>query len=114
MIETSMFLIVTGSLVDAEHARGLARGGTQPTGELREVVGRVQALDRALQVVAPDQVVPLGDDVAQRTALVAERDAAVRTTARLLGDDRQQRPPGGARVDLVPVMDAFLDRAARS
>ena len=52
-------------LVDAEHAGGLARRRAQATGELREVVGRVQALDRALPVVTPDQVVPLRDDVAR-------------------------------------------------
>ena len=33
-------------LVDAEHARGFARRRAQPAGELGEVVGRVQALDR--------------------------------------------------------------------
>ena len=52
-------------LVDAEHAGGLARRRAQPAGELREVVGRVQPLDRAVPVVAPDQVVPLRDDVAR-------------------------------------------------
>ena len=99
-------------LVDAEHAGGLARRRAQPTGELREVVGRVQPLDRALPVVAPDQVVPLRDDVPERAALVAERDAAVHAAAGLLGDDRQQGPPGSAGVDLVPVLDPLVDRAA--
>ena len=91
MIATSTFLMVTGSLVDAEHARGLARRRAQPAGELREVVGGVQPLDRAVPVVAPDQVVPLRDEVAERAALVAERDAAVHAAAGLRADDRQQR-----------------------
>jgi hypothetical protein len=38
--------------VDPEHARGLARGRAQPAGELREVVGRVQALDRVAPAIA--------------------------------------------------------------
>src|SRR5918994_1727969 len=64
-------------LVDAEDARRLARCRAQPAGELGEVVGGVEPVHRAVPVVAPDQVVPLRDDVAQRAALVAERDAAV-------------------------------------
>ena len=84
MIETSTALIVTGVVVDAEHARALARRRAQPAGELREVVGRVQALDRVAPVVAVDEVVPVGDDVAERAALVAERDAAVHAARRLL------------------------------
>ena len=63
--------------VDAEHAGGLARRRAEPAGELGEVVGRVQPLGRGPPVAAPDQVVPLRDQVAQRAAVVAERDAAV-------------------------------------
>ena len=99
-------------LVDAEDAGRLARSRAEPAGELREVVGRVQPLDRAVPVVAPDQVVPLRDDVAQRAALVAERDAAVHAATGLGGDDRQQRAAGPTGVDLVPVVHALLDRAA--
>src|SRR5690606_29239505 len=64
-------------------ARGLARGRAQGAGELREVVRGVQALDRRRALAAPGQVVPLGDQVAQRAALVAERDAAVHAPAGL-------------------------------
>ena len=64
-------------LADAEHARRLARRRAQPAGELGEVVGGVQALDRVAPVVAVDEVVPVGDEVAERAAVVAERDAAV-------------------------------------
>ncbi|CAB4696754.1 unannotated protein [freshwater metagenome] len=99
-------------LVDAQHAGRLARRRTEATGELREVVGRVQALDGTLPVVAPDQVVPLRDDVAQRATLVAERDAAVHAPAGLRRDDREQRAADPVGVDLVPVADALLDGAA--
>ena len=93
-ISTSTCLIVTGSLVDAEHARRLARRRAQPAGELGEVVGRVQALDRVAPVVAVDEVVPVGDEVAERAAVVAERDAAVHAPPGLLA---QRRRSGTAR-----------------
>ena len=87
MISTSTCLMVTGSCVDAEHAGRLARRRAQPAGELGEVVGGVQPLDGLVPVVAVDQVVPVGDEVAERAAVVAERDAAVHA-ARRLGCER--------------------------
>ena len=69
--------------VDAEHARRLARRRAQPPGELGEVVGGVQALDGGLPLVPVDEVVPVGDEVAERAAVVAERDAAVHAPAGL-------------------------------
>jgi hypothetical protein len=88
-------------LVDAEDAGGLARSRAQPAGELGEVVRRVQPLDGLVPVTPPGEVVPLRDEVAERAAGVAERDAAVHA------------PPGlplelGALlllVDLLPVLD---------
>src|SRR6185437_2636518 len=63
--------------INAEHAGRLAGRGAQPPGELGEVVGRVQPVGRGGPVRPVDQVVPLGDEVAERAAVVAERDAAV-------------------------------------
>ena len=77
-------------LVDAEHARRLARRRAQATGELGEVVGGVEPLDRVAPVVAVDEVVPVGDEVAERAAVVAERDAAVHA-APGLGHERVAR-----------------------
>src|SRR5262249_191497 len=93
--------------VEAEHAGALAGRGAQPPGEPREVVGGVQPPGRLRPVLPPDQVVPLGDEVAQRAALVAERDAAVHAPPRL------EFQPGGVElgVDLAPVGDAHADRA---
>src|SRR5690606_3597676 len=110
-------------LVDGEHTGGLAGRGAQSTGELREVVGRVQALDGAPPLAPPHQIVPLGDEVPERTSVVTERDATVHAAAGLLGDDRQEHAPkptstvasgvalaGG--VDLTPVAQPLRDRAA--
>src|SRR5688572_14629239 len=63
--------------VDAQHARFLTRRGADPAGELGEVVGRVQRVDRALPVAAIHQVVPVRDDVVHRAARHAERRTAV-------------------------------------
>ena len=89
MIETSTCLIVTAgwlmpSTQDDSHGRR-----AQPAGELREVVGRVQALDGLAALAAPREVVPLRDQVAERAALVAERDAAVHAAAGLAAQLRR-------------------------
>ena len=86
-------------LVDAEHAGRLARRRTQPTGELREVVGGVQPIDGVVPVLAIDEVVPVGDQVAERAAVVAERDPAVHAASGL----QLQLVLGEVLVDLLPV-----------
>src|SRR5690606_6964573 len=82
-------------LVDAQHAGRLARGRADAAGELREVVRRMQAVDRLVPVLAPREVVPLGDEVPKRAALVAERDAAVHAA-------------GGLTVELGAVLDELV------
>src|SRR4029078_10576745 len=80
------------ALVDLEHARRLARWRAQPAGELGEVVRAVQLLDRLGPAVAVDEVVPVGDQVPERAAVVAERDAALHATRALRAKlDRPQR-----------------------
>src|SRR5690606_15515928 len=95
-------------LVDAEDAGALARGGAQPPGELREVVGGVEAFDGLPPVAPVDQVVPFRDEVAEGAALVAERDAAVHAAARLAFE----AVAAEVLVDLGPALDADGDGAA--
>src|SRR5204863_499429 len=57
-------------VVDAEDARALAGRRAEPARPLGEVVGRVQALARVAPAVLVHEVVPVGDDVAERAALV--------------------------------------------
>ena len=66
-----------GIFVDAQHAGRLARRGTDAAGELGKVVRRVQPVAGLAPLVAIDQVVPVGNDVSQRAAGVAKRNAAV-------------------------------------
>ena len=107
-ISYSIRSIVTGSsLIPSTQAASHGRRA-QPPGKFGEVVGGVQALHGVGPVVAVDEVVPLGDEVAQRAAVVAERDAAVHAArALLLG-----RLLVEGLVDLAPVAQADRDRAA--
>ena len=97
-----------GGLVDAQHARRLAGRRAEPARELGEVVRRVQALDRVGPVAPPREVVPLGDEVAQRAARVAEGDAAVHAASGLALELSELL----LLVDLLPVPDADRDGAA--
>ena len=109
MISTSTCLIVDRVGVDPQHARRLARRRAQPAGELRKVVGRMQAIDRVAPVFAVDQVVPVGNQVAERTTVVAERNAAVHATT-CLGLHLVERE---VVVDLFPVAQPHRHIAAR-
>jgi len=75
-------------LADLQHARRLARRGAEAPGEVGEVVGGVQLRDRLAPAVAVDEVVPVGDQVAQRAAVVTEGHAAVHAAGALLAQLR--------------------------
>src|SRR5262249_59608966 len=72
---------------------------------LREVVGRVQALDRVAPAAAIDEVVPVRDDVPERAALVAEGDAAVHAACPLGAQDVVR----GLLLELAPVLEPRRD-----
>jgi hypothetical protein len=96
-------------LVDAEHARRLARRRAQPTGELREVVRGVQPLDRVLPMVSVDEIVPVGNQISERAAVVAERDAAVHAATGLMS----QLMLVEVLVHLLPVAQSHRHGSAR-
>ena len=96
-------------VVDSEHARPFARRGTETARELREVVRHVQAIDGRLPLVAVDEIVPVRNEVAERTALMTERDAAVHAARTLLHQVAGRR----RQIHLAPVMDALLDGTSR-
>src|SRR5690606_16243571 len=91
-------------VIDVQRAGGLARRGADAAGELGEVVRRVQDLDRALPVAPIDQVVPVRDDVVDRTAGLAERDAAIHAAGALQGRVGIGQPQD----ELAIVLDALL------
>jgi hypothetical protein len=108
MISYSTRSMVTALRSDRHHAGRLARGGTEPSGELGKVVGCVQPFECDAPLVVIDEVVPLRNQVAQRTGVVTERDAAVHASAGLFAG----RVLALRFVDLVPVCEAQLDRSA--
>ena len=112
MIATSTFLIVTGSwLMPSTQEVSHGAGHSRPVNSGKLLV----ACSRS---IAPSQSsrqtrsfhsgirLPSGQPWWQNGMPQSmQRPACV-------GDDRQQRPPGTAGVDLVPVVDALLDRTA--
>src|SRR5439155_7907580 len=73
-----------GVVVDVEHARRLTGRGADAADELREVVRGLGDPLRVAPAAAVDGVVPVGDQVPERTAGVTERDAAVHAARALL------------------------------
>ncbi len=64
-------------VIDVQDACGFAGSGADAPRELREVVGGVQSLAGFFPVTSVHGVVPVGDEVAERTSRVAKRDPAV-------------------------------------
>ena len=98
-----------GIVVDAQHARPFARRRAQPSGELGEIVRRVQPFEGGLPVVAIDEIVPVGNQVAQRASLMTERNAAVHASRALL----LQLFLRVRKVDFLPVLQALGNRTRR-
>src|SRR4029453_6915089 len=93
-------------VVDPEDARSLAGRRTEGPGELREVVGGMKPPDRLVPLVAIDEIVPVGNQVAERTALMTEGDPAIHAARALLA--KRLRRPGPH--DLLPVLDPLCHR----
>ena len=96
-------------VVYGEDAGGLARGGAEHPRELGEVVGLVQAVDGLPPVLPVDEVVPVGDQVPQRAAGVAEGHAAVHAARGLALEFLF----GHRLVDVAVVLEALLDGPLR-
>ena len=109
MVVTSTCLIVTaGWLMPSTHAVSHGAGQSRPVNSGKLFVACRRSMASA-QSPAPREVVPLGDQVAERTTAVAERDAAVHAAAGLA----LQLPELLLLVDLLPVPDAHRDGSAR-
>ena len=83
---------------EASHGRG-----ADAAGEFGEVVGGVQLAHRLLPAAAVDQVVPIGNDVGERAAGMAEGHAAIHAARGL----RSQMVFRERLVDFEPVLDAL-------
>src|SRR4029079_651541 len=58
--------------------------GADAAGELGKVVGRMQNVERGPPLLAIDEIVPVRNDVVDRAARLAERDAAIHAARALL------------------------------
>src|ERR1700679_1570867 len=95
-----------GVVVDVKNAGLFTRRGTDSAGELRKIVGRVQAVDRLAPPASVNEIVPVRYDVPERAALVAEGDAAIHTAGAL----RTQLVLGHLEIEFAPILQAFPDR----
>ncbi len=95
-------------LVDAQHARGFARRRTDAAGEFREVVGGVQLPHGLAPAAAVDQIVPIGNQVGERAAGMAERNAAIHAARALRAESFLRE----GLIDFEPVLDALGGRTA--
>ena len=107
-----------GRLVDAQHAGTFARGRADTARKLGEIVCLVQSREGLLPQPAVDQVIPLGDQVAdgaarrhaaEQRAGMAKRDAAIHAARALLLEFLHRH----VQVKLLPVANAFRRRAVR-
>ena len=94
-------------LVDAQHTRGFTGRRAKPAGPLRKVIGGMQALRRFLSFIPPGEVIPLGDEVSQRAALVAERHPTIHAASGLALEHCLFLP----LINFFPVHDAHRYRA---
>jgi hypothetical protein len=95
-------------LADAEHAGGFTGRGADAAGEFGKIVGGMQDPDGFAPAAAVHQVVPIGNDVGERAAGVAEGHAAIHAACALRADFFF----GEIEVDLEPVVDSLGGRAA--
>src|SRR5690606_17295451 len=93
-------------VVDVERAGRLAGRGADAARYLREVIRRVQVECGSLPVALIDEIVPVGDLVVHRAAVVAVGDSAVHAARRL----RAHLVLRQRHHELAPVPYALLDR----
>ena len=94
-------------LIDTQNACRLARCRTQTASELRKIICCMQAVKCVTPIIAVYQVVPVGNQVAKRAAIVAKRNAAIHAPARLMLQVISRK----CFVDLAPVCNTHWYRA---
>ena len=99
----------------AAGAGGLAQGGAHPGGELRIAVGGDEPFDRKIPLPLIHQIIPLGDEVVQRTAAghAAQHHAALaegHTAVHAAGALRLLFVLVQRQMKFVKIGDAFLRR----
>ena len=96
-------------IVDRQHARPFAGRGAETTRPFRKVVRGVQSVDGRLPLIPVHQVVPVRNEVPERTPLVAERDPTIHAAGAL----RLEIGHRVGQVHFLPVEDPFCNRSRR-
>src|SRR5271169_910319 len=73
-----------GITVDVQYAGFFTRRGTDPSRKLGKIVGPMQPVNGLAPASAIDQIVPVGNYVAERAAFVAEGNSAIHAARALL------------------------------
>jgi len=89
-----------GRLVDTEHARCFARGRADTPGELWKVIGGVKLTDGLLPASLVYKVIPVGDEIVDRTTGVTEGNAAIHAARGLFAQFWLMK----IRIDLEPII----------
>jgi hypothetical protein len=106
MMKCSIDLMPTGAALMPSVQADFAGCRTDAAGEVGKIVGRMQDFQRLLPVTAVNQIVPVRNDVVDRTAVVAERNTAVHTTCALnLGI-----LVGQCKHELLEILQSLFDR----
>jgi len=71
-------------VINVQRAGLFARGRADVSGKLGEIIGRVQYVQRLLPLIFVHHVIPVRDDVIDRTPAMTKRDAAVHAARTLL------------------------------
>ena len=92
-----------GRRVDAEHASRFARRGTNASSKFGKIVCRMKLAHRFLPAPVIDEIIPVGNQIVDRAAGMAERDAAIHAARPL----RAQFVLGEVLINLEPVVHPF-------
>ena len=65
--------------IDSQDARSFAGCGAKPACKFGEIVRREEPQQRLLPLIAVNEIVPVRNDIPERTTLVAERDTTIHT-----------------------------------
>src|SRR4029077_18980596 len=94
-------------LVNPQYARRLAWGGTDASSEFRKVVGRMKLAHGFFPAAAVYQIIPVRNQIIDRTPGVAEWHAAIHTTRALCA----QLLFGKVLVNLKPIIHPLWNGA---
>ena len=96
--------------IDTQHTGRFARSGTDSSSKFGKVIGRVQLAHRFLPAPAIHQIIPVGNQIVDRAAGMAEGHAAIHAARALVAQFLLWK----LLIDFEPVVHPLGDRAARS